>query len=251
MSVAAPPAINARSAAALHARLQAGTRAARAVATGPAVRPARRRRPVGDGDVWRLLSSLQLTGGPVEPMLSRDRALRRLVSLLLHESMPAQEPVPLPALTAPVLIVRSGPWPVLRSLLEQLAGGPARPAVTVLCHHRDAATLDELRQSLALDLTPLFYPRFGSFHPDTLSRVLDAGQGDWTTTFVLDASRTGAGQALEHLTARLASRRGELYVWNASGSLFRRHSLRETLGRERYELVRRLLRWRASQPPSD
>ena len=251
MSVAAPPAINARSAAALHARLQAGTRAARAEATDPAGHPAQRRRPVSDGEVWQLLSSLQLTGAPVEPTLSRDRALRRLVSLLLHESAPAQTPVPFPMITGPALVVRSGPWPVLRGLLNQIAASPARPVVTVLCHHRDAAALDELRPGLDLDLEPLFYPRFGPFHPETLARVIDAGGGRWHTTFVLDGSRTGAGQALEHLTTRLAARRGELYVWNAAGSLFRLRSLRDTLGRERYDLVRRLLRWRASQPSSD
>jgi hypothetical protein len=251
MSVTAPPAINARSAAALHARLQEGTRAARAIATAPAGRPVRRRRPVGEGEIWQLLSNLQLTGGPVEPMLSRDRALRRMVSLLLHESTTAQDPVPLPAVTTPVLILRSGPWPVLRSLVERLVAGPERPPITVLCHHRDAATLDELRQTLGLDLAPLFYPRFGPFNPDTLVRVIDAAPGGWRTTFILDGSRNGAGQALEHLTARLAPRRGELYVWNAAGSLFRRRSLRETLSRDRYELVRRLLRWRASQPPAD
>jgi hypothetical protein len=251
MSVAAPPAINAGSAAALHARLQQGTRAARASAPGAASRTAPRRRPVGEGDVWRLLNSLQLTGGPVEPLLSRDRALRRLVSLLLHDSTPAQVPAPMPALITPVLIVRTGPWPVLRSLLDQLAAGAARPAMTVLCHRRDAATLDQLRQTLDLDLQPLFYPRFGPLNPDTLLRVIEAGRGGWTTTFVLDGARTGAGQALEHLTTRLASRRGGLYVWNASGALFRLRSLRETLGRERYELVRGLLRWRAGQPPTD
>jgi hypothetical protein len=251
MSVAAPPAVNARSAAALHARLQEGTRAARATVTDRGGRPATRRRPVSDGDVWQVLSHLQLTGGIVEPMLSRDRALRRLVSLLLHESTPAQEPVPLPAVTAPVLVVRSGPWPVLRGLLTRLAASTAPPAVTVLCHRQDAAALDELRPSFQFDLEPLFYPRFGPFHPDTLVRLIDAGPGHWTTTFVLDGSRTGAGQALEHLTTRLASRHSELYVWNASGALFRQRSLRETLGRERYDLVRRLLRWRASQPASD
>jgi hypothetical protein len=81
--------------------------------------------------------------------------------------------------------------------------------------------------------------------------VIEAGHGDWRTTFVLDGAKTGAGQALEHLTTRLASRGGALYAWNASGSLFRLRSLRDTLGRERYDLVRRLLRWRASQATSE
>jgi len=36
-------------------------------------------------------------------------------------------------------------------------------------------------------------------------------------------------------------------VWNASGQLFRQLSLLEIVGKERYEIVRRLLRWRAGE----
>jgi hypothetical protein len=77
--------------------------------------------------------------------------------------------------------------------------------------------------------------------------VIQADCGPWVATFVLDASRTGTGHALEHITTALTSVPGEQYVWNGSGQLFRLKSLRDTLGREEYEIVRRLLRWRAAR----
>jgi hypothetical protein len=78
--------------------------------------------------------------------------------------------------------------------------------------------------------------------------MLSADRTDWSATFVLDSARSGTSRALDHVTRTLAAHPGDRYVWNTSGQLFRQLSLVETVGKERYEIVRRLLRWRAGEP---
>jgi hypothetical protein len=124
-------------------------------------------------------------------------------------------------------------------LLGRLAAHERPRSITVLCHRRDAAALSALGADLGLELLPLFYPRFEPFTTSTLRRLV-AG-GSWRTTFVLDASRTGRGDSLEHVTTAVSS--PNAYVWNGGGMAWRQKTLRERLSREDYALVRGLLRW--------
>jgi hypothetical protein len=246
VSVAAP--LNSHSASALHARLQSGTRAARESAGRIAVPAKARRRRVSDRDAWQLMGRLRGSGSLAEPTLSCDRALRRILYAMIEDSDGhAPQPIPLTPYVAPVLVIRSGPWPLLRALMDAMSAAGCTAPVTVLCHRRDDDALAELARVTGREMHPLYYPRFEPFNSATLQRVLDEASGPWAATFVLDASRTGSGHALEHVTTVLSSLPGEHHVWNASGQLLRLRTLRETLGPERYEIVRRLLRWRASR----
>lgn len=144
----------------------------------------------------------------------------------------------------PVLVIRSAPWPVLRAILARLATNELAREITVLCHRRDESALAALSArgaGLGLEILPLFYPRFETFNTSTLRRVLSGGA--WRTTFVLDASRTGRGESLEHVTTVVSS--PHAYVWNAGGMTWRQRTLHERLSRENYKLVRGLLRWHA------
>jgi hypothetical protein len=247
---------NSHSASALHARLQMGTRAARDTG-GRTATPPRKPRRVRDRDVWQVVNQLRGSGSLAEPTLSCDRALRRILSALIESPMHDVQPVRLEAYSDPVLIVRSGPWPLLRALLvkrsqmSQVSTAGSIPPVTLLCHRRDSGAVEDLAQAVGQAIHPLYYPKFEPFNPATLQRVIQSARGPWAATFVLDASRTGRGQGLEHITTALTQNPGERYVWNASGQLFRLHTLRDTLGREEYEIVRRLLRWRAARNAAD
>ena len=131
---------------------------------------------------------------------------------------------------------------MLRALLARLATNELARPITVLCHRRDDVALGRtLRGGLGLEVLPLFYPRFETFNTSTLRRVLSGGA--WRTTFVLDASRTGRGESLEHVTTAVSSK--DACVWNAGGMTWRQRTLRERLSRENYKLVRGLLRWHA------
>lgn len=230
------------SAAALHARLKTATHEARHAATAPR-RGAARQRRLSAAAPWSLLLDLQ-AAAPTDRALPLERAMRRLVSALLEECGQTGDAVSLDVVRGPVLVVRSGPWPVLRALLTKLAANPHARPVTVLCHRRDDALLAALATDVALDLRPLLYPRFETFNPSTLRRLLDGRH--WGTTIVLDASKNGRGDALEHVTTALRARQS--LVWNAGGDTWRRPTLRARLGRERYALLRSLLRWHARQP---
>jgi hypothetical protein len=239
-------AVNSRSASALHARLQEGTRKARQMADLPAVAAPRRQRRINEATLWNLLENLCVSGS-VEPALRRDEALRRVLAALLQAAPRAEQPVPIPSFAGPMLIVRSGPWPLLRALIHELSQEPL-PELTVLCHRRDQAMLEEVSRSAGLPLRPLFYPKFEPCSPSTLQRMLEADRTDWTATFVLDSAPSGTSRSLDHVTRTLAAQPGDRFVWNASGQLFRQLSLVETVGKERYDIVRRLLRWRAGEP---
>ena len=238
--------MNSHSASALHTRLQVATRTARAhaeLAERPGLRPRRRLTAAAP---WAVLQTLQIPSGDMDPSL-QDRALRQVLAGLLDCDGTADVPCNLDEVDGPVLIIRSAPWPVLRTLLDALAAREAVRPISVLCHQRDADALARLAQETGLELAPVFYPRFEPFVTATLRRLLTGGP--WTSTFVLDASRHGHGHSIEHVTTAVASR-GK-YVWNGSGVAFRQRSLLERLGREKYALVRGLLRWRAARPPGD
>jgi hypothetical protein len=231
------------SASALHERLQQATRAAR---TAPATSawPAARARRVPAAATWSLLHSLparsSLTG---RSRGEQERAVRVVLSGLIGSGGANDEPCALDDVQGPVLIVRSGPWPVLRSLLDRLATQPHARPISVLCHTRDGEMLARLAEETGLPLTPMGYPRFEPFVTATLRRLL--ADGAWATAIVLDGSKHGRGLALEHVTRAIEA--PVCYVWNASGSAFRLRSLRERLGRERYAVVRGLLRWHVAQ----
>lgn len=239
--------VNSHSASALHARLQIGTRRARQLSVPDARPVGRRPARVSEGSIWKLLDHLHVSAAAAGPALSRDLALRRVLIALLEGTTRTDRPVQLQSCEGPILIVRSGPWPLLRAFLEHLSKWPAVPAAIVLLHRRDGAMLEQMERATNVALRPLFYPRFEPFNPSTLQRVIAADKSKWAASFVLDSSRTGTSRSLDHITRTLASLPGEKYVWNASGNLFQPPSLLETLGRERYEIVRRLLRWRARE----
>src|SRR6186997_164173 len=110
--------VNSRSASALHARLQEGTRKARQIAVPPAVAAPRRPRRISEATLWNMLENLRVSG-PVEPAVRRDEALRRVLAALLQSAPRAEQPVPMPSPVGPMLIVRSGPWPLLRALIHE------------------------------------------------------------------------------------------------------------------------------------
>ncbi len=236
------PGRDSHSAAALHARLQTATREARQAATASLSGPTPRRRRLSAAEPWAMLQALQALA-PAERTLSIDRAMRRLVDALLRDGGQASTEVSLDIVRGPVLVIRSGPWPVLRALLTRLSSNQSLHGqpITVLCHHRDAAPLAALAGDVALDLRPLHYPRFEAFNPATLRQLLEGGT--WNTTIVLDAARDGRGDALEHVTTALRARR--FLVWNAGGTSWQQRTLRSRLGREQYALLRGLLRWHA------
>jgi hypothetical protein len=238
--------VNTRSASTLHSRLQNGTRKARSVAVPEAqAAPRRTRRRVSESAIWRMFDDLRLSATAKEPAASHDRALRQVLSAMVEGTTRESERVELEPVEGPVLIVRSGPWPVLKAVIEAIAEWPVVPPITVLCHARDAEMLEALARENRIPLQPLFYPRFEPFNPATLKRMLVSARGRWAATLLLDAARSGTSRSLDHITRTVASQPGEKYVWNASGQIYRPLSLLETLGRERYEIVRRLLRWRA------
>ncbi len=234
--------IDSSSASALHERLQQATRAAR---TAPVTneRLARaKRRP--DAAAWSLLQWMPLApGNSGKSRAEQERTVRVIVSGLIESGGASDVACDLDDVRGPVLIVRSGPWPVLRSLLATLATRPNARPISVLCHTRDVETLARLADDTALELAPICYPRFEPFVTATLRRVL-AG-GSWATAIVLDGSKHGRGLSLEHVTSAIDA--PACYVWNASNAAFRLRSLRERLGRERYAVVRGLLRWHAAQ----
>jgi hypothetical protein len=231
------------SASALHERLQQATRAAR-IAPVTRARPAARRRRVPAAATWSLLHSL-----PARSSLAgrsrgeQERAVRMVLSGLIESAGANDVACRLDDVQGPVLVVRSGPWPVLRALLDRLAAQPSARPISVLCHTRDAETLAALARDIGLDLAPVCYPRFEPFVTATLRRLV--ADGDWATAIVLDGSKHGRGLALEHVTSAIDA--PACHVWNASNTAFRLRSLRERLGRERYAIVRGLLRWHASQ----
>jgi hypothetical protein len=235
--------IDSHSASALHKRLQDATRAALMEAK-PDARPAARARRVSAAASWSLLQSIHLApGSSGRSRAEQERAVRLVVSGLLESGGAHDVPCGLDEVEGPVLIVRSGPWPVLRTLLDALAKQPLARPMSVLCHTHDAEALARLSEDTGLALAPVLYPRFEPFVTATLRRVL--ADGAWATTFVLDASKHGRGLSLEHVTSALDG--PTTYVWNGSRAAFRLRSLRERLGREKYAVVRGLLRWHASQ----
>ena len=229
------------SAAALHARLQAATREARLIIDHESATLPRRRRLTA-GEPWALLRGLQQSGELIDRTLSIERALRRILASLVDEGVQARTQTDIDAVEGPVLVIRSGPWPVLRALLARLSTNELARPITVLCHRRDESALAALGADLGLEILPLFYPRFEPFNTSTLRRLV--ADGDWRNTFVLDASRTGRGESLEHVTTALSSRNA--HVWNGAGTTWRQRTLRERLSRENYVLVRGLLRWHAA-----
>ena len=232
---------NSHSAAALHARLQAATREARLLVDRESAKVSRPRRRLGANEPWAMLQGLPPSGELIDSTLSIERALRRILASLVEEGLQARTQTDIDTVEGPVLVIRSGPWPVLRALLGRLTTIELARPVTVLCHRRDEPVLAALGADLGLELLPLLYPRFEPFNTSTLRRLMAAG--DWRTTFVLDASKTGRGESLEHVTTALSSR--DAHVWNAGGTAWRQRTLRERLSREHYALVRGLLRWHA------
>jgi hypothetical protein len=168
-------------------------------------------------------------------------ALRRLLQTLLGGAAGPGERDELEKVEGPVLIVRSGPWPVLRALLERLATNPDARPVTVLCHQRDEPMLREVDRQLGLGMDALLYPRFGPFTTATLRGLIRGAT--YRTAFVLDGSLIGQGETLEHVLQAVSG--GDVYVWNAGNVAWRQRPLRERLSREEYTLVRGLLRWAA------
>jgi hypothetical protein len=234
---------NSDSAAALHARLQAATRDARAIIDQEALSSPPRRRLTA-GEPWALLQTLRQSGGSVDRTLSVERAIRRVLASILEEGdegVQARSQTDIDTVEGPILVIRSASWPVLRALLARLATNELARPITVLCHRRDESALGALGAGLELELLPLFYPRFETFNTSTLRRVLSGGA--WQTTFVLDASRTGRGESLEHVTTVVSS--PHACVWNAGGMAWRQRTLGERLSREHYKLLRGLLRWHA------
>jgi hypothetical protein len=235
--------IDSSSASALHERLQQATRAARE-APAPDVGPAVRARRPPAATAWSLLHSMPLRSGSTSwSRAEQERAVRLVLSGLIEGGGANDVPCALDEVRGPVLIVRSGPWAVLRSLLDALAPQPNARPISIVCHTRDAETLARLAEATGQELAPIFYPRFEPFVTATLRRVL--ADGTWTTAIVLDGSKHGRGLSLEHVTTALDA--PARYVWNASHAAFRLRSLRERLGREQYALVRGLLRWHAAQ----
>ncbi len=234
------------SAAALHARMRAATLTARSEASTASAltRPARRR--LGSAPPWARLQGLRISRGTVDRTLSMDAALRRILAALLERATGASERVTLEGIDGPILVVRSGPWPVLQALLARLAASASRQSITVLCHRRDESTLNELSRLLDLDIQTLLYPRFEPFNTTTLRGLLRPAT--WGTTLVLDASIAGQGESLQHVMEALPG--GEVYVWNADSVAWRQRPLRQRLSREEYALVRGLLRWSVRQAGS-
>lgn len=240
--------MNAEQAFVLHSRLQEATRAARQMDDAAATPSRTRRARVSEADAWRLLGTLSGPGQFADSNLSLDRALGRVLSEVLTRSTSTVRPVDLTPPDGPVLIVRSGPWPVLRTLVERLATLAHDDAIVVVCHQQDGPALDELARATGVPLTPAFYPRFEPFNPGRLSDLMTRLEHRWSAAFVLDGAKHGTGRALEHITSAVAALTCDKYVWNQSAQVYRMHGLREALGREGYALVRGLLRWRAQQP---
>jgi hypothetical protein len=235
--------IDSSSASVLHERLQQATRAARMAPTLNPQSAARARRR-SDAKAWSLLQWIPMTpGSAAKSRAERERAVRLILSGLIESGGANDVACDLADVRGPVLVVRSGPWPVLRALLTTLATQPNARPISVLCHTRDAETLARLSVETGLELAPIFYPRFEPFVTATLRRVLV--DGAWSTAIVLDGSKHGRGLSLEHITSALDA--PTRYVWNASNAAFRLRSLRERLGRENYAVVRGLLRWHAAQ----
>jgi hypothetical protein len=185
-----------------------------------------------------------VSGGAPDRTLSIDRALRRILVAVIDEAGRRDARADLGAIEGPVIVIRSAPWPVLRAVLAVLKANERVHPVSVLCHRRDEAALAAVARDVALDLEPIFYPRFEPFNTATLRRLLDGGP--WRSTVVLDGSKEGRGDALEHVTTAVSSR--DACVWNAGGAAWRQPSLRERLDPASYALVRDLLRWRARRP---
>jgi hypothetical protein len=238
--------INSHSASALHKRLRDATRAALVEPeVKPEARPAAPAPPRFSGAAsWGLLQWMHVAPDCApRSAAEQEHAVRLVLSGLLRSGGDQDVPYSLDGVEGPVLIIRSGPWPVLRALLEGLAEQPQARPISVLCHKCDADGLARLAEATGLEIAPIFYPRFEPFVTATLRRVL-AG-GGWATAFVLDASKHGRGWALEHVTSALDA--AAICVWNGSNTAFRLRSLRERLGREKYATVRGVLRWHASQ----
>lgn len=238
------PSRDSRTAAALQSRIVLACREARSV-KGLQPKSGKRRR-LAAGAPWALLPALRSSGGLAERTLSVDRAVRRIIAALLEGAEETHRQVAIETVKAPLLIVRSGPWPVLRALLVRLGSSEPTSPITVLCHRRDETTLADLGKELRLCVEPVLYPRFEPFNTSTLRRLLTGRH--WRSTIVLDASRTGCGESLEHVTTALSS--PDVYVWNAGGMAWHQRPLRDRLSPEAYSLVRGLLRWRvtASSP---
>lgn len=239
----ATPPLDSQTASGLHARLRAATIEARttaaAVGTSPRARSSRRLAP---GAEWTLLSALRRDGA-LDSTLSADRAVRRVLAELMTDAGPDVEPASLDQLDTPPVIVRSGPWPVLRLLLQHLPASVRTEPVTVLVHARDVEALNSLGADLGLTLVPLTYPRFEPFRTSVLQRLL--ATVPCTRLIVLDAATTGRGDALEHVIA--SAPHADICVWNGGGHLLRRRPLDERLPREDYAAVRALLRWRTAR----
>lgn len=238
--------IDSHSASALHKRLRDATRAAQAQVVKDKqeeVRPAARvRRRLSAAASWNLLQWTHVAPGGAAPSREQqEHAVRHVLAWLLESAGENDVPYSLDGVEGPVLIVRSGPWPVLRTLLDVLAKQPQARPISVLCHTRDADGLARLAEETDLEIAPIFYPRFEPFVTARLRRVL--ADGVWATAFVLEASKHGRGLSLEHITSALDA--AAICVWNGSNTAFRLRSLRERLGREKYATVRSLLRWHA------
>lgn len=231
---------NSQDTAALHARMRAATLAARSVVETP-VSSRRVRRRLTAAAPWTLLPSMRSSRSTIDPTLPLEVALQRVFAALLEAAPQVEEQVSVDLVEGPVLVIRSGPWPVLHALLARLAACKLAHPVTVLCHRRDESTLTELSRTLGLELSSLLYPRFEPFRTSTLRSLVGATR--WRATFVLDPSRSGRGESLEHIIQAISGR--DVCVWNADGLAWRQRSLRERLTREEYGIVRGLLRWSA------
>jgi hypothetical protein len=237
---------NSHSAAALHALLQAATREARSNVDRESASSSTARRRLTAAEPWALMQSLLRSAAPGDRSLSIERALQRVLASLLEEGLQEKTQADIDAVGGPVLVIRSGPWPVLRALLVRLSAQEHARPITVLCHRRDESGLAALAADLGLELQPLFYPRFEPFNTSTVRRLV--ANGPWRSTFVLDGSNTGRGESLEHVTTALDSQGA--HVWNAGGTTWRQRTLKERLSRENYALVRGLLRWHARRGPA-
>ncbi len=121
----------AHSASALHARLQTGTRKARQSSIRP-VATARLRRPrVTEGDVWKLLDNLRVSAA-VESTLSVT-ALSDACCGVARGHRSRRSAVQFPSSAGPILIVRSGPWPLLRVASRRAVQTIARLTGDVCC----------------------------------------------------------------------------------------------------------------------
>jgi hypothetical protein len=245
--------IDSHSASALHKRLRDATHAALVEEAKPEVeaRPAttvgvaRARRRQSAAASWSLLNWMHVAPDCApRSSAEQEHAVRLVLCGLLKSGVENDVPFSFEGMEeGPVLIVRSGPWPLLRTLLDALAEQPQARPISVLCHARDTDGLAQLAEATGLELTPIIYPRFELFETAILRRAL--ADGVWTTAFVLDTSKHGRGWSLEHVTSALDA--AAICVWNGSNTAFRLRSLRERLGRQKYAAVRCVLRWHASK----